>query len=79
MTAVYQRHTGDQHDAAGHIRIGKRMVLDTLFGSELRRIARESGMPAPVLAPFLHGSLHIVPMPVPSRGGTMHGYRIAAG
>ncbi|MFD0689412.1 hypothetical protein [Actinomadura fibrosa] len=47
--------------------------------AELLRIARESGMPAPVLAPYRHGSLHIVPMPVPSRAGTMHGYRIAAG
>jgi (1->4)-alpha-D-glucan 1-alpha-D-glucosylmutase len=40
MTEIYRRHTGDQHDAAGHVRIGKRMVLDTLFGSELRRIGR---------------------------------------
>jgi (1->4)-alpha-D-glucan 1-alpha-D-glucosylmutase len=46
MTAVYRRHTGDENDAAGHIRVGKRLVLDTLFGSELRRIGRlADGLP----------------------------------
>ncbi|WP_433469380.1 hypothetical protein [Spirillospora sp. CA-128828] len=44
-----------------------------------RRIARECGMPEPVLAPFRHGALRIEPLPVPHRGGAMHGYRIAAG
>ena len=40
LTAVYRRQTGDGHSAADHVRIGKQFVLDTLFGSELRRIAR---------------------------------------
>ncbi len=40
MTAAYRRQTGDDRDAQDHIRIGKRTVLDTLFGSELRRMAR---------------------------------------
>lgn len=40
LTATYRRLTGDDHDAADHVRIGKQFVLDTLFGSELRRMAR---------------------------------------
>jgi hypothetical protein len=43
------------------------------------RIARECGMPEPVLAPFRRGTLRIEPLPVPHLGGVMHGYRIAAG
>ncbi|GAB3915383.1 malto-oligosyltrehalose synthase [Microlunatus endophyticus] len=40
LTRIYRRATGDDHDATEHVRIGKQFVLDTLFGSELRRIAR---------------------------------------
>jgi len=40
LTTIYRRATGDDDDAAEHVRIGKQFVLDTLFGSELRRIAR---------------------------------------
>lgn len=46
--------------------------------SVLGRIARECGMPEPVLAPFRHGPLRIEPLPVPHPGGAMHGYRITA-
>ncbi|QGN35042.1 malto-oligosyltrehalose synthase [Microlunatus sp. Gsoil 973] len=52
LTSIYRRRTGDDHDAADHIRIGKQFVLDTLFGSELRRIAR--------LAPTLPGVTEVI-------------------
>ncbi|MFI0369987.1 hypothetical protein ACH35V_19105 [Actinomadura sp. 1N219] len=45
----------------------------------LARIARECGMPAPVLAPFRRGALRVEPLPVPHPGGAMHGYLITAG
>ncbi|QDP95507.1 malto-oligosyltrehalose synthase [Microlunatus elymi] len=39
LTAIYQQLTGDHRSVADHERAGKRLVLDDLFGSELRRIA----------------------------------------
>ena len=43
---------------------------------ELLRIARETGMPKPVVMPFGHGPLKIEPIPVADH---VHGYRIAIG
>jgi hypothetical protein len=43
---------------------------------ELRRIANETGMPEPVIAPFGHGPLKIEPHPV---AGRVHGYQIRIG
>lgn len=39
MTDCYRALTGDDRDAVDHERAGKRLVLETLFGSELRRIS----------------------------------------
>ncbi|TMQ90758.1 hypothetical protein ETD83_34000 [Actinomadura soli] len=49
------------------------------YQAVLGRIARQCGMPAPVLAAFRHGSLRIEPLPVAHPGRAMHGYRITAG
>lgn len=43
---------------------------------ELRRIARETGMPEPAVAPYEHRPLHIEPMPV---AAAAHAYRITIG
>ena len=40
MTAIYQRITADRVDVDDQLLAGKRLVLETMFGSELRRLAR---------------------------------------
>ncbi|GAA2402717.1 hypothetical protein GCM10010191_07830 [Actinomadura vinacea] len=44
--------------------------------ADLRRIARETGMCEPAVAPFRHGPLHVDPLPA---GAGVYGYRIVSG
>jgi hypothetical protein len=52
------------------------LVRDDAPHPDLLRIARETGMREPAVAPFRHGPLHIDPVPV---GDGLYGYRIVSG
>ncbi|WP_395105548.1 hypothetical protein [Actinomadura sp. SCN-SB] len=52
------------------------LVRDDAPHPDLLRIARETGMCEPAVAPFRHGPLRVDPLPV---GEGLYGYRIAAG
>jgi hypothetical protein len=48
----------------------------SVLNGELVRIAHETGMPEPGVAPYDHGPLKIVPMPIADH---LHGYQIKIG
>ncbi|MFG2004708.1 hypothetical protein ACGFNU_36705 [Spirillospora sp. NPDC048911] len=46
---------------------------------DLRRIAHEADMLEPAVAPYLHGTLHVDPLPVAHPRAGVHGYKITRG
>jgi hypothetical protein len=52
------------------------LVRDDVPHPDLVRIARDTGMCEPAVAPFRHGPLHVDPLP---EGDGVYGYRIVSG